>query len=297
MKLLLGFLLLFSVNKYSSAQNYIPLLDSDNEWHVTSCEISCITDEYYSQKDTFYNGLNYTVLDGYHYISKTFWLREDISQQKVFMSFQEIGKARTEIILYDFSLNIGDSMELTNPISPFPKNPGFFKLDSIKYIPLYNGTPHRFFYLSPSISSTSTENPIWVEGIGSLNLINAPGGTPDINGVGKLSCFFKNGIIYYADLNMIEACDPKFVTSTSEIYNPKLAVFPTLVTDFLTIKNTDESTFIQLINLQGEIVQERLTFSSTDINLNVSSLKSGVYIVRVRFGSNQSVFHSKIIKQ
>ncbi len=88
-----------------------------------------------------------------------------------------------------FDLQKGDSIEINNPISPFVSNPGYYIVDSIENIQLNDGLFYDHFYLS-SLSQLVNESAVWIEGIGSLSLINAPGGTPDVNGSGKLSCYF-----------------------------------------------------------------------------------------------------------
>ena len=57
-----------------------------------------------------------------------------------------------------------------------------------------------------SLDTSINENPIWIEGIGSLSLINSPGGTPNVNGAGKLSCYFNNGNSVYSQLDSISSC-------------------------------------------------------------------------------------------
>ena len=160
---------------------------------LTSCNNGCITDVYYTDGDTSFNNYNYKILNGFHYISKTFWIRENIQEQKIYMSYENPGFERREVLLYDFSLELGDTITLTNPISPFSTNPSDFSVDSIEFI-LLNNDYHKKITLS-SINNTINESPIWIEGIGSLSMINAPGGTPDINGAGKLSCYFKNNTL------------------------------------------------------------------------------------------------------
>ena len=39
-----------------------------------------------------------------------------------------------------------------------------------------------------------------------MSLINAPGGTPDVNGSGKLSCYFNDGNLVYSQLDSISQC-------------------------------------------------------------------------------------------
>ena len=112
---------------------------------------------------------------------------------------------RKEVVLYDFDLQQGDSIDIKNPISPFLSNPGFYIVDSIVSQQLNDGLFYDFFYLS-SLSPLINESAVWIEGIGSLSLINAPGGTPNVNGSGKLSCYFNNGTLIYSQLDSISSC-------------------------------------------------------------------------------------------
>ena len=200
------FLILFSfiLPANISGQSYQEMLNHDIEWQLTSCNNGCITDVYFTDGDTLYNGFNYKILNGYHYISKTFWLREHINDQKVFLSFLQ-NNIRKEVLLYDFNLSKGDSLNISNPISPFPTNPGFYIVDSTSVIQLNDGLYYEHFYLS-SLDTSINESPVWIEGIGSLSLINSPGGTPNVNGAGKLSCYFNNGNSVYSQLDSISSC-------------------------------------------------------------------------------------------
>ena len=81
-----------------SQQTYNEMLKHDVEWQLTSCNNGCITDVYFIDGDTIYNGYNYSILNGYHFISKTFWLREDIQNQTVYMSFV-YNNIRKEVLL------------------------------------------------------------------------------------------------------------------------------------------------------------------------------------------------------
>ena len=201
---LLFFLLVFFFSKATYSQLYNQMLDNDAEWQLTSCYYGCNTDAYFTDGDTSYNGYNYTVLNGFHYISRTFWLREDVQNKKVYMSYLG-NNQRVEVLLYDFSIAKGDTINLINPISPFPTYAGDFIVDSVVIFPLQNNQSYKYFFLS-SISGTVYEFPVWIEGIGSLSMINAPGGTPDVNGAGKLSCYFESGNLFYSQLDSIRSC-------------------------------------------------------------------------------------------
>ena len=165
-KLLLLCLIAFCIPMF--AQEYKPLLDNYNEWHVTTCFFGCTTDRYWTDGDTIVNGIDYKILDGFHFISRTFLLREEIVERKVYLNF--VNPNGGEYLLYDFALPIGDSIDMKNPISPFPEDAGYYRVDSIIPRPLADGNEYRHFYLSPTPSNTiSSTNAIWVEGAGSLS--------------------------------------------------------------------------------------------------------------------------------
>ena len=203
-----------------SQQTYNEMLNHDIEWQLTSCNNGCITDVYFIDGDTIYNGYNYFILNGYHFISKTFWLREDIQNQTVYMSLVK-NNIRKEVLLYDFALEIGDSINISNPMSPFVTNPGYYIVDSLGSLELQNGLYYEVFYLSSS-SVNINESAVWIEGIGSLSLINAPGGTPNVNGPGKLSCYFNKGNLVYSQLDSINTCILVNQVTSSELLNSRI---------------------------------------------------------------------------
>ena len=201
-------------------QTYNKMLSNNIEWQLTSCNNGCVTDIYFIDGDTIYNGYNYSILNGYHFISKTFWLRENTRNQKVYMSFIQ-NNIRKEVLLYDFDMQKGDSINISNPISPFVTNPGYYVVDSLVSLQLQNGLYYEFFYLS-SLSTNIKESAVWIEGIGSLSLINAPGGTPDVGGPGKLSCYFKSGNLVYSQLDSINTCVLVNLVLSSQLLNSKI---------------------------------------------------------------------------
>lgn len=192
------------------------MLNGYSEWHVTNCYFGCNTDKYYTIGDTVINLQHYTFLDKYHY-NKNFLIREDTTGRKVYMRLlADTGNAR-DYLLYDFSVHTNDTVSIQNPGSPYPKYAGSFMVDSVILRPLLTQS-HRYFYLHSLDTITSvTKNTIWVEGIGSLCLINTPGAPPQINEVGQLSCFFHNGVNEYAQLDSIADCTPVYPLTTRDL--------------------------------------------------------------------------------
>lgn len=275
-KLLLLVYLFFGISVFS--QGYKPLLDNVNEWHFTSCYFGCLTDVYYTNGDTLVDGKNYKILDGYHYISRTFLIREDVASKKVFLNIVSQGFSE-EFLLYDFSLSEGDIFNMQNPISPFPQDGGPFILDSIVELPLVDGNNYRHFYFSPAPgNTTSTENAVWVEGVGSLSLINAPGGHPDINNVGHLSCFFKNTEPFYANLDSIDDCIPVFL-GTKKHNLEKVIVSKQNNNNNCILSNTQEVKSVTVFDLSGKMLDKITNNGNNSITVDLSKYQNGLYIL------------------
>lgn len=276
------------------SQEYTPLLDSLDEWHFTSCYFGCLTDVYFTDGDTIVDGKTYKILDGFHYISRTFLLREDIEEKKVFLNLVTPGYNQ-EYLLYDFSLKVGDTMQMLNPITPFPEDGGFFKLDSIVGRPLVDGKNYDFFYFSPTPSNpSSTWNAVWVEGIGSLSIITAPGGKPDFWEVGELSCFFKDNEIFYSNLEVVEECTS--VLSVNNIATLEEVVFSKPTTGSICyLNNAEKITNLEVFSIQGKKVMDFNNDGNKLISLELGSLRAGMYFIVVHgeFGAKR-IF--KVIK-
>lgn len=184
---------------------------------------------------------------------------------------------------------------MNNPITPFPEDGGDFVLDSIRYRTLVDGNDYRHFYFSPAPSNTiSDNNAIWVEGVGSLSIINAPGGDPDINGVGHLSCFFKNGNSFYANLDSIESCVP-----TLHIFDVKndvndIVILTPVASNFVTIVNTASLQLVEVFDIYGRKITSALNNGANEISFNKNLFQENIYFVKV-IGNNRTVTTLKFV--
>jgi len=276
------------------AQTYTPMLGNLEEWHLTTCYYGCLNDVYFTDGDTLVDGKTYKILDGYHYISRTFLLREDIQEKKVYLNLKAPGHNQ-EYLLYDFSLEVGDSIHMQNPITPFPEDGGYFILDSIVAKPLVNGNLHDFFYLSPSPSNTiSTWNAVWVEGLGSLSMITAPGGHPDFYGVGQISCFFKENELVYTDLEVVDECVSALSIAEEQALEGVILFKPTSEA-VCYLKNTARVKNVEVYAIQGNMVKTYSNDGNDLVRLDLENLQQGLYFVLAKGeGSEKRVF--KVIK-
>jgi hypothetical protein len=278
-------------------QNYNPMLGSLNEWQFTSCYFGCISDIYFTDGDTVVNGKTYKILDGYHFINRNLLLRENETEKKVYLTITE-PQYIEDLLLYDFSLKVGDTIEMLNPITPFPFNGGFFILDSINILPLADGNPYRHFYFSPTLSNTiSSQNAVWIEGVGSLSIINAPGGYPDINGVGHLSCSFKNMELRYSNLDSINACIPLHLSIDdylSDIH--KIQLLAKSEGNHFILTPAENIKEVTIYDLSGKKLKTYSYSAQNQIALNLTELKPGIYILKVNLTTYKTRTFKVLIK-
>lgn len=273
------FLLFASVLSPAFSQDYTPMLAEVNEWHLTYCYLGdCSEDVYFTDGEMEVLGNNYRVLDGYHYISREFLLREEVEEKKVYLA-TIIGGNFREYLLYDFSLSVGDEFDMLNPVTPFPINGGLFTLTDIQSLPLADGELYRHFYFSPSAGNTiSTWDAIWVEGVGSLSIPNAPGGSPIANGVGRVSCAFRDGAVFYTDFELVEECSPTILAIDSHEFE----LFITTSQERLTIESSQKIRSYQLIDTTGKVLINAIVDQLNETSFETSHLNDGVYFLKIK---------------
>lgn len=290
-KTYLIFSLLSMIYLKNHSQNYFPILNNYSEWHVTTCYFGCLTDKYYTIGDTLINGLHYTFLDKYHY-NKNFVIREDTTTKKVYMRLLAEPNTIKEYLLYNFSLQVGDTMFITNPGSPFPKYAGNFLVDSIVLRPIINSTRKHFYLHSLDTVTSVTKNTIWIEGIGSLCLINTPGAPPQINGAGQLGCFFHNNIHEYENLDSISNCVPVYPTSISESPNKQtdITVHQYFEKSLLYINYplTDTPLSIKLYDLTGKSLFEYKGAIHQRLVISLKAYAAGFLLLKIETNDQQS---------
>lgn len=265
------------------------MLGSLNEWYVRSCHQGCITDYYFTAGDTIINGRNFKFLDGYHY-NKNFLISEDSVKQQVFMRILAPGFERFEYLIYDFSLEIGETITVTNPIAPVEMNPGVYTVDSVHFN-LFENIERKVLYLSgPNPNLGVYNQAVWVEGIGGLSIINAPGISSDEDGVGALTCSFKDGQKNFQKQNDTTNCQSEYTgIRIPEIASKKCNISMFNNASILNVIGIKETGKIEVFNLQGSKVFES-TCSNYSNQIALPQIKSALYLVRFQ---NQKCSFSK----
>lgn len=213
----------------------------------------------------------------------------------------------TEYVLYDFNMEIGDSM------SDFV-SPNFmqveFTLDSISSLQIDQDTLNTWHFSNDYISQ------IWVEGIGGLKGLLCPS-KPNFAwefaqqpfglsmGISATTCFYSNDIEFHNDFiysmlgleNYFEygyslynsagvvKCDAQIYLNEIREGNhlSELLVFPSPANDFVNIKTSLNSDFpinTVLYNSKGMILLREGQFSE-EFTIDVSKLEPGIYFLSI----------------
>lgn len=149
---------LFLCGSITVKSQYHPLLSNTN-WNVLFLQYQ--EDSIQLLNDTTINGVQYTLCSS----ARNFFnyaLREDTSQKKVWLLDYYYDKDSAEWLLYDFSLNKGDSIRLRyNQF--FIRETSLFKVDSV-YEEVIEGE-NRKILLIQGVDVLRKDK--WIEGIGS----------------------------------------------------------------------------------------------------------------------------------
>ncbi len=284
-------------NNYINAQEYeyVPFPESDAVW--SEIYWKSVFEPYprwlYNKyaifnEDTIINGIKYHKLFHTHDTKITRGnskfiggIREDslkriIANASMFELVPEI----EEVILFDFSLNIGDT--ITQYINDTICTNIRFELVVVDIDTLsINHTKRKVF--SFNIPWTH-----WIEGIGSVQGLVFPSGDLPTNGISNdLVCMHQNdsllyyysgsGDIYYDD------CIPSFVINGAILLpNPSINVYPNPITDGTAyFENLDFETF-ELFDFYGKLIKEENIKGVRQFELKTSGFPSGSYFYRLK---------------
>jgi hypothetical protein len=256
---------------------YHPFPDSNAVWNVKLQDWNYEENfSYVYSGDTLINGFYY------HKITKPFiyragsnmsnqfnypgyygCLRQDTINKKVYAIQPD---SATEIILYDFNLQIGDTLkgfaELFCP---------FFIKTIISIDSILIGSSYRKWW------NTNQSELSLIEGIGStLGLIDFCFYTVSPSNI--LICYEEADQILYPDTNSI--CN--IITSINKTTESRIFIFPNPAHDRINIECKMQNAELKIYDITGRIVmEENLHSQLSTVNCQLSS---GVYFVRVSDG-------------
>lgn len=306
-KILLIVLLLLKLT-FVKGQTYYPLLGNYNEWYVVYNGFESTTTVIYSTTDSIINGNLYkdVKIGGvYHYA----FIREDTLNKKVWIISKD---SINERILYDFSLQEGDSIFLSfkDSVNNYygvnnDLKTGWYYVDSIRSVSILAGI-RRIWYLtspnnSPNPYCTITNNiPIleWIEGVGSTlgpTYLDESVICLDCDYFSTfLLCSFKNGNHEYFDIHNKESCliedqDTCVIDLIGGLKNNyaektnKNTLFPNPVINesYINISNFNAVSYIVIYDIMGRIIKKIPIKENNKISIYKNDYKPGIYFYKI----------------
>lgn len=294
MKKQLLIIILISLLNTAQSQDYIPLVDEEKTWAVGTinssliCEFSSNPERYFFMGDTVINSISYkkvyafssTSIPGYNppycepflvdtvYHPTNIFIREDISMQQVFKYDPDTNE---EELLFDFSLNVGDTLnELI--------------VDSIYLITTPDGVERRYFELG------EYDEVYMIEGIGGNQ---GPFEAPRVyfEFYHMLMCVKQNSLKIFGDW-----CNDLLTVETQTMRPEEISYYPNPVTNIVTIEVPGKFTKynVQVFDSFGKLILEE-HFEGGQINLNLKGEPSGLYLIKVL--ANGSNYTLRVVKR
>ncbi len=268
-------------------QDYYPLVQENNEWNVLQVifeggnpwDTTFYTQTYRIAGDTMINELAY---------KKVF-----ISEEEIPVNWEYEGSIREEdekvwyvshfnneeILIYDFTLNVGDTMVF--------QNQPYMVVDSIAFHEIA-GIERKHIYFSYIDFSPYKE--LWIEGIGSNYGVLSSGSGGSVGGWTWFLCMSENGELIYMNPDY-NSC---FLISTeiNETKSLDFNIFPNPTTGLLKIENLNNVT-INSIRLVDSFGQTKKTFKINQTSLDLTSIVIGSYLLII--DTENGLLRKKII--
>ena len=311
MKRLIILLVFVCFTKVNIAQLYQPFPTDSAMWREWAYELDASYNDtwdyqYFIQGDTIIVGKNYHKIlytGTYHHVSWTSgWtnyvnqykgaFREDTAKHILFCPPGDI----IEYVLYDFNLNVGDTLSQSYMNSLGSGN-WVSAIDSI----LVGGQYHKQYHISNDTASSSWNlNYVsFIEGVGStFGLLGLGGGSlwPVFERESHLSCYTHNGIMEYSDDSTTTSCDPVIIGVVEHQAETPISIFPNPTTGIVNIKTPySEKTEINILDVLGKTIY-KTEFSSAENSINLSQLPKGIYFLKATSGNKISTTQ-KIVLQ
>jgi len=264
----------------TNGQNYIPFPTENTTWETVTQFMDPWNPSYSydygkTNGDTIINGQQYTIITRLNFPSC--FIREN--NGLVYCKYSNISSFdTTEFLLYNFNLQLGDTMQLARIGYELQFYTGHVEyLDSV-----FIGTKYH-----KKISIGGLE---FVEGIGSLQGLLYPE-IPWVDWMADLTCFSINDTIFsLAGEGTTYSGNCWQFVDVREPETNKLIVSPNPTNDFLRIIGPP-ITKAELFTINGQKILE-----TTLQNINLMDYERGIYLLKV-YSVDRSAVNFKIVKE
>lgn len=252
----------------SQGQSYIPLLDENSLWSTIRTIVT-------GEKQTFFHQFaGDTIIDSTHYkhiyssqdSNHMVWdrigfIREDTLQQRVYFRFLNDSIDR---LLYDFSLQVGDSAKICNLYIP---NGSMYHVISTDSVLIDGQWRKRINY--------GLEQ--WIEGIGSGRGVLFPAYFI-VGWYVELLCFYNNSMLLWSSPNWSDC----YIVETEEVESVSLQVYPNPAQDFLNISGFCEHPgWYAILTAEGCSIMKGHFTPTHNTRIDISHLPAGIYLLHI----------------
>ena len=264
-------LLLLAGGVKTQAQEYVPLIQEGNEWYTLDAQV-CSSQTLLRGYNTLVHRIaDDTLIGGVRYTKVMQTVNDVGTPTLAALLREEDGKVwetyngNSEILLYDFTANVGDSLVCGYG--------DYFVLDSISIEQIGGVDRKKFWFgLEYDFIGEPYAMETWIEGIGSdLGLLFC-GSYFFCGGYYRALCFHQNGELVWQNPEY-NAC---LITDVGEILDNELTAYPNPAYNLVRI-NGVEVAEVQVYNALGQLVK---TFKNTN-EIPVAALPQGVYLLRI----------------
>ena len=302
------FFIILASSGLAKGQDYLPLVKDNTEWNVLWKNLSpnfCITESLQINGDTLVDDIQYKKVmrmlssqGPYHWPGNTEehelygLIREDL-EGKVF--YQPIDQD-TVYLLYDFGMNVNDTVLMRYIQSPNPLADVVVRIDSISTQHIA-GVERRVFYVS-SRSAGAYEwywTNTWIEGIGAIEGLLYSCNCTDCGGglFQELLCYHENGEVLYMNSGYEDCIIDTYITKVTEHITPSVYYDSnSQKLRFLDLSTTAIS--LTIYDMLGRMVFRKPILVDNIIDL--SAFPKGVYLIRYQTSNTNSSSIIKIIK-
>lgn len=259
---------------FSFSQNQYNVVSSSHKWNIlsegTGFDITQIIR--FSEQDTIIGSFSYKKVLASFDPDETDWvfmdaiIREDTVTREVFMRNSVDDEQR----IYDFSLIVGDTIDIRNVLSGPSFQLEVIEIDSL----LIDYEFRKRFYLE-SVGWPYYD--VWVEGIGSLLHGVIYCGFYNTSPWFKLLCFKENNNVYYMNPDYTGCYYPPVSIQENESKNDYFKFNPS--TNQIILNQPSQNVSFVFYNLFGqEIYSGDILHSSESGSINTTTWPSGIYI-------------------
>lgn len=276
-------LLLLAAAGAVKAQNYEPILQEGNEWHTLYVMVVG-----FPTPDKHYTLVNWisedTLVEGVRYSKIMETLNDEGIPYLVALLREEGGKVwgrkktngfLSEVLLYDFNANIGDTLSFGD----FEES---FVVDSISFEQI-GGRERKKIWFGLEYEPFGCET--WIEGIGSDMGLLYCGWFHATGGYYKSLCFHQNEELVWQNPEY-DAC---LITSVEETEMQRTCIYPNPTSDVVSIEGSVKT--LAVFNSFGQCI-----FSGMTNTIDVRDWPNGVYFIRVMDEAGM-IGIAKLVKQ